>query len=234
MKRKVYLVGEIEKRFGSEFSMYADNYGEIIRNIDCNRPGFKEYLLDCHREGINFTINFAGKDIDEKELLTPIKEGDVTISAIPAGSKSDGAKIITAIIIFAITRNAAWATEATGVLEFAVYAAESVGIVLASQGIQGMLSPDPATDPDEDPGYLYSGDTSLIVEGDPVPLLYGELRVPGQPISISVNNQGGNANMIRDGRDIVQASIGDSNNSDVVQIFDPTVDQIFTGNEGVG
>ena len=84
MKRKVYLIGEIEKRFGSEFSMYADNYGEIIRNIDCNRPGFKEYLAECHNEGIGFTINFAGKYIEEKELLTPIKEGDITITAVPA------------------------------------------------------------------------------------------------------------------------------------------------------
>ena len=48
MKRKVYLAGEIEKKFGSEFSIYADTYGEIIRNIDCNRPGFKAYLLACH------------------------------------------------------------------------------------------------------------------------------------------------------------------------------------------
>ena len=56
------------------------------------------------------------------------------------------------------------------------------------QGIQGMLAPDPATEDQEDEGYLYTGDTNIIVEGDPVPLLYGELRVAGQPISIAINN----------------------------------------------
>ena len=62
----------------------------------------------------------------------------------------------------------------------------AVGINLAMQGIQGMLAPDPATEDQEDEGYLYTGDTNVIVEGDPVPLLYGELRVAGQPISIGV------------------------------------------------
>ena len=65
MKRKVYLAGEIKELFGSEFSIYADSYGEIIRNIDCNRPGFKEYLLKSHDRGIDFTVNFAGKYIEE-------------------------------------------------------------------------------------------------------------------------------------------------------------------------
>ena len=30
-----------------------------------------------------------------------------------------------------------------------------------------------------------------MVEGDPVPLLYGELRIPGRPVSMVVRNQGG-------------------------------------------
>ena len=187
MNRKVYLVGEIEKRFGSEFSIYSNSYSDIIKCIDCNRPGFKQYLLECHENGINFTINSAGKYIGEEDLLTPLEEGDITIAAIPAGSKSDGLKVVTAIIMIYIGIQTG---GATGFMGFQSATAGqmivSVGVSLAMQGIQGMLAPDPATDAEEDEGYLYTGGTNLIIEGDPVPLLYGELRVAGQPISLGV------------------------------------------------
>jgi predicted phage tail protein len=192
MKRKVYLVGEIEKKFGSEFSMYADNYGEIIRNIDCNRPGFKEYLLESHDKGVGFTINFAGKNIEEKELLTPIKEGDVTIAAIPAGSKSEMGQIITGAILIVIGFYVGGMKGAMWGVEYAKWGSmiTAVGMSLAVQGIQAMLAPDPATDEKEEEGYLYNGTEAIVVEGDPVPLLYGKLRVPGQPVSVALNTAG--------------------------------------------
>ena len=185
MDRKVYLVGEIEKRFGSEFSMCANSYSDVIKCIQCNRPGFKQYLLECHENGIDFTINSAGKDIEEKDLLTPLKEGDITIAALPAGSKSDAMKVVAAIALIYIgvvtgqMGNPAY-METVGQLIV------GMGITLGTQGIQGMLAPDPATEAEEEDGYLYSGGTNVIVEGDPVPLLYGELRVAGQPISIGM------------------------------------------------
>ena len=60
------------------------------------------------------------------------------------------------------------------------------------------MLPDPATDQDEPTNYLFSGDANNAVEGDPIPLLYGELRVPGRPISINMINGGrpGNNNVV--------------------------------------
>jgi predicted phage tail protein len=195
MNRKVYLVGEMKKLFGSEFSIYSNSYSDIIKCIDCNRPGFRQYLVDCHEKGINFTIKSASKSIEEEDLFTPLKEGDITIAAIPAGSKSDGMKIISAIALIAIsiaippTGNLMVAGQMTGkqmVMAAIKTMTMGMGINLGMQGIQGMLAPDPATDAEEDEGYLYTGGTNIIVEGDPVPLLYGELRVAGQPISLGV------------------------------------------------
>ena len=179
MNRKVYLVGEIEKKFGSVFSMNVDSYADIIKCIDCNRPGFREYLATSEENGIVFTINSAGKDIGEEDLLTPLEEGDVTIAAIPAGSKSDAPKIIigATLMIIAGPKLGTWYWNA----------AFTVGMNLAMQGIQGMLAPDPSVDDEKDEGYLYTGGEALVVEGDPVPVLYGELRIPGQPISIALN-----------------------------------------------
>lgn len=188
MNRKVYLVGEIEKKFGAEFSVNATSYSDIIKCIDCNRPGFKQYLLQCHEDNIGFTIKTAGEDIDEENLLTPLKEGDVTIAAIPSGSKSDAMKVVSAIALIYISTLIPGAGVGNAFQVFAKSATMAIGVNLGMQGIQGILAPDPATEAEEEEGYLYTGDTNLIIEGDPVPLLYGELRVAGQPISIAVNN----------------------------------------------
>lgn len=53
-----------------------------------------------------------------------------------------------------------------------------------------MMAPDPSTDSDQEKSYLFNGAEQNIVSGDPVPLLYGRLRVPGQPISFEVSSQG--------------------------------------------
>lgn len=57
---------------------------------------------------------------------------------------------------------------------------------LAIAGVQQMMAPDPATDADQEQSYLFNGAEQNIVEGDPVPVLYGRLRVPGQPISFEI------------------------------------------------
>ena len=194
MKRKVYLTGEMEQRFGSEFSIHAKSYSDIIRCIDCNRSEFRKYLMDCHNKGVDFVINFADKYIEEEDLFLPLKEGDVTIMAIPAGSKaSDVFKIVAAIFLIWASGGLAGFTSAewaVGLME-AGWTAElvtAVGIALLNSGIQGLLAPDPAVEEEQEEGYLYTGSESLAVEGDPIPVLYGELRVPGQPISMALNN----------------------------------------------
>ena len=68
-------------------------------------------------------------------------------------------------------------------------------------GIQQMMAPDPASDSDQEESYLFNGAEQNIVEGDPVPLLYGKLRVPGQPVSFEIAgiDSAAKANMYRRG-----------------------------------
>jgi len=87
----------------------------------------------------------------------------------------------------------------------------AIGIAtnLAIAGIQQMMAPDPSTDGDQTESYLYNGSEQNIVSGDPVPVLYGRLRVPGQPISfeitgnrtVNVTKTDGNGNTEGGGQD---------------------------------
>ena len=206
MQRKVYLVGELAEKFGSSFTVHASNYSEIFKCLDVNHPTFKRYLLDAEERGVGFTLETAGKfEEDEKDLLLPLRQGDITFAALPAGSKSGGAKIFAAFVLFfvlgpmaasaagggtAATAAAAGtagtaATAGTFLGMTAAQITNAVGMLsvnLALTGIQQLMAPDPAVD-DNPTNYLFNGAEQTLAEGDPVPLLYGELRVPGRPIS---------------------------------------------------
>ena len=74
---------------------------------------------------------------------------------------------------------------ATGWMGLAVAA---VGASIAMSGLQEMMAPDPSTDNDQESSYLFNGAEQNLIEGDPVPVLYGRLQVPGQPIKFEVTN----------------------------------------------
>lgn len=207
MMRNIYLEGELGDRYGRELTANVNSVRDAFRLIEANYPDFKTYLVSCHEKNIGFTVDVAGKAIEkEEDLIFPIQSGDIVISPIPAGSKSGGAKILAAIAIIVLTAGAG-AVFAAGGLQalggglgalqagFAAAMTTKLGLLavgvalnLAMIGIQQLMAPDPATDADEPTSYMFNGSEQNVIEGDPVPILYGELRVPGRPIAFSVVN----------------------------------------------
>lgn len=193
MKRKVYLDGELGAKYGRELTIDAENFAEVFKCLDCNFPGFREYLLECEQEGIGFSMEVGEAPItDEKELIMNFREGDMYISPQPAGAKGV-VKIIAAIVIavLIISNPAGWAIAA-GSLTTAGALAAGFAISLAISGLAEMMAPDPATDKSDfsqDTSYLFQGSGQTIQEGDPVPVVYGKLRVPGRLVSFDIRNQ---------------------------------------------
>lgn len=64
-----------------------------------------------------------------------------------------------------------------------------LGVNLALGGLQQMMAPDPSTDNDQDESYIFQGSKQNIAEGDPVPVLYGELRIPGRTVSFHTRSE---------------------------------------------
>ena len=196
MMRSIYLEGELGNRFGRRFSIHADSASEIFKCINANKPEFRAFMIDCHEKGINVAVDTGTDFIEEETLLEPLseKDSDITISLIPAGSKGVG-KILAAIAIVATiyffpvlgTQASSFYAAGATTLSTTVLAAASFAMNLASVGFDEMMAPDPSVDQDAATNYLFNGDAQAIAEGDPVPVLYGELRVPGKPISIDIS-----------------------------------------------
>jgi predicted phage tail protein len=222
MMRNVYLEGEMGEKFGTHFYFNAPTVQDAIKCLDANFSGLKKYLIDCHNDDIGFEIDVANNKLDyEVEMLMTLKEGDITITPIPAGSKSAAAKILAAIALVVIAIYApylfgtagatavpagsmagisgvtyvggglGWSAATVGMIQSGLY---MMAINLAMAGINQMMAPDPATDGDQESSYLFNGAEQNTIQGDPVPVLYGMLRVPGQPISFEIAGVNANIN----------------------------------------
>ena len=209
MNRRVYLDGDIAQKFGSEFTIYAESVADVWRCLNCNFPELREYLIECHEKDVGFLCKVADSEIqEEKDLLLKMGPGDIFISPQPAGSKSGFGKILAAIAIVAIMltpglREYFITTSLTAVgpagvtfsygLTTAGLIAAGVAVNLALTGIQQLMSPDPSIDtPNTSAGensYLFQGSEQSVLEGDPVPVAYGELRIPGRPIGFELRNK---------------------------------------------
>lgn len=197
--QRVYLNGTIEQ-FGRVWNTNCSTIIDIFKLIDCQTPGFKKYLIDATENGIEFEIQ-RGSDIIENpnELLLSLNEEDIIITEVPRGSKTNGTKILAAIVLIvasfyipflpgatettllegggAVASTAGWAST----LQTAGYA---LAANLAIQGITGLLAPGPEVDENSE-SYLFNGPINNIQQGLPVPILYGELIIGGAPISLT-------------------------------------------------
>tara|TARA_E500000331_G_scaffold317775_1_gene329372 strand:- start:43 stop:795 length:753 start_codon:yes stop_codon:yes gene_type:complete len=203
MQRNIYIEGEMGELFGHQHSINAPTIRDVFRLIDANNSGLKKYLLDCHDKGVGFAIDVAGNEIEyNEELLLPLHEGDITITPVAEGAGGGFKKILLAVAIaaFAFYAPTLFVTQtatATGVaasggliaggglIQLGLY---GLAVNLALVGLQEMMAQDPSVDADQEESYLFNGQEQNIIEGDPVPVLYGKLEVPGQPINFELSN----------------------------------------------
>jgi len=198
---KVHLVGDIGDKFGYEWSMNVSDYGEIIRLIDCQREGFRKYLIETEENEIGFVIQRADEYInDESELLLNLNNEDIIITAVPLGAGKDKGKggfmgtgmgkiiIGITLVVIGYYLPAMFLASETGVavLEAVGGALMTVGTNLIMQGVEQMLIGDIDKEKQEE-GYLFDGGSNTILQGQPVPLLYGEMLIAGTPISASMS-----------------------------------------------
>ena len=217
---QVKLLGELGAKFGTDWQCAGKSVREVLKLIDCQTDGFREYIAECHDKNIGFTIqngeDFIDDDINELGLNN-LKD-TVIISPVPAGSGKGLGKIIAGLLLIAAMffipgvsemafttktgtmgahmgigaaggvsstgLSAAQVLQAGGTLSLTTPGAALMfmGANLAIMGITEMTAPD-AGDMTSDPSYLFNGADNNIEQGQPVPVLYGTMKIGGTSIS---------------------------------------------------
>lgn len=223
---QVKLMGELGNKFGTDWTSGHKSMREILKLIDCQVEGFKEYIAECHDNNIQFTIQNGKEFMDDSldELTLNNLKDTVIITPVPSGSGKGLRKLITGLLMLAAlffmpgmgaalttggatTSGGLYATgaAATGgvmqvgvmygtgtsvaaavsagaTLSFGGMAVAMLGVNLAMMGLAEMSAPD-AGSMESDPSFLFNGANNNIEQGQPVPLLYGTMKIGGTALS---------------------------------------------------
>ena len=202
----VYLNGGISQ-FGTKWSTNCANIRDIFKLIDCQTPGFRQYLVSAAENNVDFEIK-RGEDIleSEEELLLSLRDEDIVITEVPAGAKDGASKVLAAIAIFTVIgltggtgglslpgngffsniQGAAGFGGPQAGIGIGYKTAAFVAINLANMGVSQLMMPGPEIDgTDINDNYLFDGPVTNAPEGMAIPVLYGELIVGGRPVSVN-------------------------------------------------
>jgi predicted phage tail protein len=202
MLQNVYLHGDLGEKFGNHWEMNAPTVIDALKLIECQTEGFRKYLIDSVDAGLEAAIVVKDREIEESLEVALKMHGDVHIAMMPSGAKKGWGRLILAAVIMYITYGSATGIEAgwagstamvNGVsvttLSLPGMMAMSFGLSLAMMGITELTTKAPKHDKD-DAGGLFNGPESTLVQGTPIPILYGELLIGGK--AISANFKAGN------------------------------------------
>lgn len=193
MKRKIILEGELGEKFGRERFLNVDSFAELSKCLSANFDDYQDFLLDCDEKGISFLCRVDDTPItDEKELLLNYGEGALIITPIPAGA-GVFSSILKTITGFALIVVGAIIAIVGGPVGWAIGGAMIIaGNLLFAQGISELMAPDPLKSEPKEDDYLFKGAGAIIKERDPIPVCYGEVRIPARSISYEMRNEKSN------------------------------------------
>lgn len=198
MMTTVKLGGVLGKKFGRVHKYDVYSPAEAVKALCVTIPGFERYMYDSAGRGIQFAC-FNGKvNIGEAELHLPVKP-EIRIVPVPVGAKNGGLTqiIIGAVIIVAAYYTGGASTAASGTaagtgagagaaaagstISFSSIAM-SIGVSMVLGGTMQLITGQTKglstkDSPENGSSYQFNGPVNTTAQGNPVPLLYGELFV---------------------------------------------------------
>jgi len=204
---KVKLLGEMGEKFGTDWVSADNNMRDIFKLIEAQCDGFADYIKDLmEKDNVGLELIHGDKLLIENEdeiadMFLPVIKDTVYITPVPSGAGAgDIFKIVLGVVllIFApqiigflagLAPGMSWsvmlAQEATKYV-IMTYALAAIGGLLILKGLTDYLTPQT---PGESPeSYLFGNSQENVKMGSPVPLLYGELIVPGVTINYAMRD----------------------------------------------
>ncbi|WP_233236348.1 tail assembly protein [Bordetella sp. LUAb4] len=173
--RTVRLYGKLGARFGRVHRLAVATTAEAIRALCALLPGFQRELATSKDRGVSYACFIGKQNIDERQLDKPVGDGDIRIAPVMAGAKNGG--LLTTII-------------GAVLLVVSIFVPPLAGLALSMtlSGVMQMISPQQkglSTRDNVDNGasYNFNGPINTTAQGNPVPLLYGEMITGSAVIS---------------------------------------------------
>lgn len=181
--RTVRLYGKLGARFGRRFELAVASPAEAIQALCVQLNGFRRELLESKDKGVAYAVFVGKRNLAKEELELPPGRGEIRIAPVLVGSKRGG--ILQTIIGAVLVVVGAVVSYFGGGLGAPLM---KFGAAMMLGGVIQMLSPQPAglsarDSPENGASYNFNGAVNTSAQGNPVPLLYGEMMVGSAVIS---------------------------------------------------
>lgn len=185
--RAVKLYGKLGTKFGRVHNLHVSSAAEAVRALCSILPGFERELMTSKDRGVAYSVFNGTRNLDKDELNNLTGAREIRIAPVILGSKKAGVMqvilgvvLIAASVFFPPLAGSAYAASAT-----------MLGASMALGGVVQMLTPQQKglssrDSPDNGASYNFNGPVNTTAQGNPVPLLYGEMHVGSAVISAGV------------------------------------------------
>ncbi|EEF9202933.1 tail assembly protein [Salmonella enterica subsp. enterica serovar Muenchen] len=177
---RIYLYGDLQ-RFGKRISLSIKTAAEGIHALAIQLPGFRQRM----NEGW-YQVRIAGSDMAPDTLTARLNESlppGAVVHIVPrmAGAKNGIWQVVAGAALIG-------ASFIPGLNAVAAAVLFSAGTSMALGGVAQMLTPVPKTptvgqtDNGKQNTY-FSSQENMVAQGNPVPVLYGEMKIGSRVIS---------------------------------------------------
>ncbi|RBL82973.1 tail assembly protein [Streptomyces cavourensis] len=192
--KTIRLYGRLGAEFGRLHRLAVSSTSEAIRALCVLLPGFENRLLDSESKGVRYACFIGRRNLGEDELARPAGNEDIRIAPMPTGAKRGGLmQVVVGVALIVASFIPGLNAIAWGAMTLSG-AMASMGMAMALGGLVQMLSPQQralsAKDgPNNGASYNFNGPVNTTAQGNPVPLLYGELIVGSSTISAGIYSE---------------------------------------------
>lgn len=206
--RLIRLGGQLGKKFGKTHRLVVADTREALRALCITLPGFENFMMNAHKDGVQFAFFNGPQNIGLAEFATSKGSADIRIMPVIAGSKSAGGfqiilgvaalvgAFFTAGGTMGLYTSALAASGATATLSATAVAAVSgltmMGASMVLGGVMQLMMPQPnfgmssSQSVENKPSYAFGSPVNTTAQGYPVPVLYGEREIGGAVISAGI------------------------------------------------
>ena len=183
--RRVYLHGALGEKYTKVVELDIATAGEAVRALRCNFPSIIEDFREANWHVVRGSDIDTGLSLGEDDIGTfRLGSGDLHFVPVVAGSKQSGLlKIVlgVALVGFGFFMGGFAApilgTAAGGgaVMGLTYGHLMMFGAAMALAGVSQLLAPEEKSDDDKESSFTFSGPGNAYDQGEPVPLVYGEV-----------------------------------------------------------
>ncbi|WP_312588955.1 tail assembly protein [Comamonas terrigena] len=197
--RTIRLYGYLGARFGRVHRLAVASTAEAVQALCVVLPGFEHELMTSKDRGVGYACFLGRRNLGEDRLNDPAGGEDIRIAPIVQGSKRGGlfTLVLGAALFFVAPYlvNPATATllGEGGAIAFGAGVA-SAGKLLMLSGVIQAISPQQKgvstqDGPDNGASYNFNGPVNTTAQGNPVPVIYGELFIGSATVSAGIHSE---------------------------------------------